>query len=175
MSLGFTADVSIIPAARLAVTSWQLMLVAPLDSIGPWSPAPSPGARYHSRKLEFSGILDKVHTGAPDLTLDKQCAAMITTLLPTSQTLSSTRKENCKLNKTQNFRLRWYDSDFNCSLSAFWVLSECLITLCLLPECSLTYVERWRLTALDKLDTNERTNERTNISISWAPIGAKTN
>ena len=37
------------------------------------APWPGPGARYHSRKLEFSGILDKVHTRAPDLTLDKQC------------------------------------------------------------------------------------------------------
>ena len=65
----------------------------------PLVPRLSPGAHYHSRKLEFSGILDKVHTGAPDLTLDKQCGAMITTLLSTSQTLSSTRKENYKLEK----------------------------------------------------------------------------
>ena len=29
------------------------------------------------------------------------------------------------------------------------------------------------MTALDKHDTNERTDVRTKISISWAPIGAK--
>ena len=50
------------------------MLVAPQDT-----------AESRS-SLSFAkiGILDKVHTRAPDLGQDKQCAAMITTLLSTS-------------------------------------------------------------------------------------------
>ena len=47
-----------------------------------------------------------------------------------------------------------------------WVLSECSLT----ARFWLLYdLERWRSTALDKLGPNRRTN----ISTSWAPVGAK--
>ena len=46
-------------------------------------------------------------------------------------------------NKMQYFRLRLYDPNFD-ALNALWVLSD---------------IERWRLTALDKFDTNEQKDE----------------
>ena len=58
-----------------------------------------------------------------------------------------------------------------------------LIALLTPSECSLNAIEvnlskkdEWRLRAPDKLERNQtegRTNERTKISISWSPVGAK--
>ena len=67
----------------------------------------------------------------------------------------------------------------DCSLISLWVLSECslsnlwLLTDCwLIPDCLLEDLsqndEDWLL-----LTNLNHTNERTNISTSWAPIGAK--
>ena len=39
-------------------------------------------------------------------------------------------------NKTQYFRLRWYDSDFECSLIALWVLDSFLIALRVFSDLS---------------------------------------
>ena len=52
--------------------------------------------------------------------------------------------EASEKNKTQYFRLRLYDSDFN-ALSAFYLLSDCsLIALWLFSDCSVT--SNWLLT-----------------------------
>ena len=61
------------------------------------------------------------------------------------------------------------------SLSDLWVLSECLLTAYRLLTYSWLIAWRfepvlWILTALDKFETDERTNGR---RASWAPIGAK--
>ena len=46
-----------------------------------------------------------------------------------------------------------------------WLLSECYHSALI----ALWHISRWRLTALDKLEPDERTN----IVTAWAPVGAK--
>ena len=70
--------------------------------------------------------------------------------MPDCDTLSS-----C-LNKTQYFRLQWYDSDFECSLSVLWVL-DCSSIVCWV----LSDLERWSMTALDKFVPHRQTDGRT--------------
>ena len=62
------------------------------------------------------------------------------------------------------------------------LISMPLTALSMLADCSLNALialrllsdlERWRLTALDKLEPDGRTDARTKIVTPWAPVGAK--
>ena len=60
---------------------------------------------------------------------------------------------------TSNAKLLWAAQNF--SLLWIWMLSECF----------LTYVERWRLTALDKLVTHKETDgHQHSLSSCWSQI-----
>ena len=62
----------------------------------------------------------------------------------------------------------------DCWLTADWLMTDCWLTAdWLLTDCWLIAwrfeLKRWRLTALDKFEPNERTN----IVTPRAPVGAK--